>query len=59
MIATFYKPKKDGKHKIIMIRPEFNSDVFAVQSWIDVFELTDAIIEVPVEETEDASDRVI
>lgn len=42
-----------------MIKPEFNSDVFAVQSWVDVFGYTDAIIEVSVEVTEDASERVI
>lgn len=59
MIATFYKPLVSGKPKIIMIKPEFSSDVFAVQSWVDVFGLKDAIIEVSVEITEDASERVI
>jgi hypothetical protein len=33
--------------------------VFAVQSWIDLYKVPDAIIEVSVEDIEDASERVI
>lgn len=59
MIATFHKPHQTGKEKIVMIKPEFSSDVFAVQSWVDIFGTKDAIIEVNVETTEDATDKVI
>lgn len=35
LMATFYKPN-DERHKIVMLESEFNSDILASESWIDV-----------------------
>jgi kynureninase len=34
-MATFYKPN-EKRHKIVMLESEFNSDILASESWIDV-----------------------
>ncbi len=59
LLSTFFKPHQDGRTKVITISPEFNSDVFAIQSWVDIFGLKDAIVEVPVEDTKEANDFII
>lgn len=42
-----------------MINPEFNSDTFAVQSWIDIFQLKDVLIQVPVFNPDEANENII
>ena len=58
-LASFYRPLITGKDKIIMITPEFNSDVFAVQSWLELYQKNDCLIKVPVENTAEANDNII
>ena len=36
LLATFYKPH-NGKNKIVMLESEFNSDILAAESWIDLY----------------------
>ena len=36
LLATFYKPAA-VKNKIIVLESEFTSDIFAVESWIELF----------------------
>jgi len=41
LLSSFYKPKKDGpnyRRKILMLTSEFPSDIFAVESWIELYE---------------------
>ena len=35
LMATFYKPN-DKRFKIIMLESEFNSDIYASESWLDI-----------------------
>jgi kynureninase len=35
LMATFYKPS-ERRHKIVMLESEFNSDILASESWIEV-----------------------
>ncbi len=58
-IATFYRPLESGKDKIIMLAPEFNSDIFAVEGWLENYQRKDALIRVDVENTDEANDRII
>jgi kynureninase len=35
LMSTFYKPKPN-RNKILMLASEFPSDIFCVQSWLDI-----------------------
>ena len=61
MLATFYKPIGNPRKKIIMIDPEFPSDIFAVQSWLDIYGLKEEefVIVVPVESADEANDNIV
>lgn len=34
LMATFYKPQENKHFKIIMLESEFNSDIYACESWL-------------------------
>jgi hypothetical protein len=41
------------------ISPEFSSDVFALTSWLSLYKIEDGLVEVNVEDTRTANDRII
>ena len=43
----------------MIIYPEFSSDVFAIQSWLTLYAIKDGLIEVNVEDVENANDNII
>ena len=59
VLATFYRPLETRRDKIIMLAPEFNSDVFAVEGWLELYQRKDALIRVPVEDTALANDLIV
>lgn len=50
-LSTFYRPLHSERKKIMIIYPEFSSDIFAIQSWLSLFGIDDGLIEVNVEDT--------
>lgn len=48
VLASMYRPTAE-KNKIMMISTEFPSDIFAVQSWLDIHKLSyeDSLVFVP------------
>ena len=43
----------------MIISPEFNSDVFAIKSWLSLYGIDDGLIEVNVEDINMANDNII
>jgi|LauGreDrversion4_2_1035121.scaffolds.fasta_scaffold830144_1 hypothetical protein len=41
------------------ISPEFSSDVFALTSWLSLYKIEDGLVEVNVEDTRTANERII
>ena len=58
-LSTFYRPLQTERKKIMIIYPEFSSDVFAIQSWLTLYAIKDGLIEVNVEDVENANDNII
>jgi hypothetical protein len=58
-LSTFYKPLKSERKKIMIIYPEFSSDVFTIKSWLSLFGIDDGLIEVNVEDTKNANDNIV
>lgn len=58
-LSTFYRPLQSERKKIMIISPEFNSDVFAIKSWLSLYGIDDGLIEVNVEDINMANDNII
>lgn len=62
ILSTFYRPT-DGKNKIIVIDYEFPSDIYAVKSWLKLFnhDEIECLIEVPLDQYDVAvsNERII
>jgi hypothetical protein len=43
----------------MIIYPEFSSDVFTIKSWLSLFGIDDGLIEVNVEDTKNANDKIV
>lgn len=59
VLSSFYRPLQADRKKIMIISPEFSSDIFAINSWLKLYNIEDGLIEVNVEDVTRANDNII